>query len=189
MAKKVIDLYNLTDEQKDLFVEGWDEAGGYMGDGESPSPWCCPWFGGSVDSIESESDDPRVWGAEYWELVQDEVFALIEEDERYAIECVEDEAREEMENDLGYQFDGFSDEELKDGRAAESYFHDEKRNVSGYTRTENTASHNLEEDDTTEEVNELIDFLIKQALDRAVFVVGSKSEARDLFDKKFRGFA
>ena len=92
-----------------------------------------------------------------------------------------------MENELGYQFDGFSDEELKDGRAAEAYF--ERNGVAAYTRTENTASHNLEEDDTTEEVNDLVDFLIKQALDRAVFVVGSKSEARDLFDKKFRGFA
>ena len=186
MSKK-IDLYNLTDEQQELFIEGWDAAGGYMGDGESPSPWCCPWYSGGAPDLETESDNPRDWGAQYWDLVKDDVFALIDEDNRAAIEACEDEAREEMEHELGYQFDGFSDEELKDGRAAEAYF--ERNGVAAYTRTENTASHNLEEDDTTEEVNDLVDFLIKQALDRAVFVVGSKSEARDLFDKKFRGFA
>lgn len=189
MTKKIIDLYNLTDEQQELFIQGWDEAGGYMGDGETSSPWCCPWYSGSAPDLETESDDPRDWGAQYWALVEDEVMAYIEEDDRAAIEACEDEAREEMENDLSYEFDGFSDEELKDGYSAESYFHDEERNVSGYTRTENTASHNLKADATKEEVNELIDFLIKQALDRAVFVVGSKSEARALFDKKFKDFA
>lgn len=38
-----LNLATLTEEQKDAFVEGWENAGGFMGDLETPNPWCCPW--------------------------------------------------------------------------------------------------------------------------------------------------
>lgn len=185
MLKK-INLYALTEEQQTLFIEGWDAAGGYTADAEagSPSPWCCPWDCGSAPDLETESDDPRDWGAQYWEMVKDEVFAEVEEDNRYRIEACEDAAREEMDEELGYAFDGFSDDDLQEGRSAAASF--SRNGVSAYTRTENSASFATPE--TEKEWAELRDCLITQALDRAVFVVGSVSEARELFDAKFGAF-
>lgn len=49
-----LNLATLTEEQKDAFVEGWENAGGFMGDLDTPNPWCCPWDWN--DEIEVEGD-------------------------------------------------------------------------------------------------------------------------------------
>ena len=59
------------DEQLD-FIEGWEDAGGYMGDSDSPSPWCCPWFSGQP-VINVQGSDPYTMGKNYWRLVKNEV--------------------------------------------------------------------------------------------------------------------
>ena len=43
MTAKTLNLKSLTEEQQDAFIEGWENAGGVMGD-QTPNPWCCPWY-------------------------------------------------------------------------------------------------------------------------------------------------
>ena len=37
------------------FIEGWEDAGEYMGDLDSPSPWCCHWFSGPVIDVNGKN--------------------------------------------------------------------------------------------------------------------------------------
>ena len=179
-----IHLDDLTDEQQEAFVRGWDRAGGYVGDGESPSPWCCPWHSGKSVVLQSCSDNPEDWGAQYWQEVESEVLASIAEEETVRIEYIEDYAKEQLELELEYRLDRFSQEELKDGVAAEAYF--SLDGVSAYTRTENSAS--LKMPESEKERNELLGRLVDEASERATFVVGTEKEARDLFDAKYGVF-
>ena len=71
-----LNLTALTDVQKDEFVSGWKEAGGYMGDVESPAPWCAPWTWGDTE-IEVSGDTPQEWGASWWYAKKPEVLAAI----------------------------------------------------------------------------------------------------------------
>lgn len=73
-----IDTTKFTEEERDLFIEGWKRAGGYMGDVESPAPWCAPWE--SVGTIEVTGSDSKEWGAQWWEQCKDEVEALLKEE-------------------------------------------------------------------------------------------------------------
>ena len=176
-----IHLDDLSEEQQEAFVRGWERAGGYVGDGESPSPWSCPWYSGRSVVLQSCSDNPEDWGAQYWEAVKDEVSASLEEEERVRIDYIEDYAREQLENELDWQLARFSRDELKEGRAAEAYFSQD--GVCAYTRTENSASFPIPK--TDQERGELFNRLVMQASDRAVFVVGTQTEARERFDDKY----
>ena len=49
-----LQLTTLTSEQRDAFIRGWQNAGGYMDDADSPSPWCAPWT--SCDAIDVEGE-------------------------------------------------------------------------------------------------------------------------------------
>lgn len=82
MTKKVIALDALTEEQQEAFVNGWEAAGGpvCVWD-DSPCPWCAPWTWGGSHEIETESDRPEDWGAQWWEENRAEVDALIAQDE------------------------------------------------------------------------------------------------------------
>lgn len=60
------------------FIEGWEDAGGYMGDLDSPSPWCCPWYSNPV--IDVNGKKPYDMGKEYWKKVKTEVEKLIKEE-------------------------------------------------------------------------------------------------------------
>ena len=179
-----IHLDDLTDEQQEAFVRGWYRAGGYMGDGESPSPWSCPWHSGTSVVLQSCSKNPEDWGAQYWQEVESEVLASIAEEEAVRIEYIEDYAKEQLEFELEYQLDRFSQDELKDGYAAEAYFSCD--GVSAYTRIENTASLKIPENE--KERNELFGRLVDEASDRAAFVVGTQKEARERFDSKYGAF-
>lgn len=66
-----LNLKSLTEEQKDAFVEGWENAGGYMDDADSPNPWCAPWT--SFDYMEVEGDSPEAWGADWWRQCKAEI--------------------------------------------------------------------------------------------------------------------
>lgn len=70
-----LNLTALTDEQKEEFISGWKEAGGFMGDIESPYPWCEPWT--YELEIEVEGETPEEWGACWWETKKHEMLAAI----------------------------------------------------------------------------------------------------------------
>lgn len=163
-------------------MRGWKRAGGYMRDGESPSPWCYPWLSGESVVLMSCSDNPEDWGAQYWQEVKNEVRAIRAEEEVDRIAYVEENALGELEKELEYQLYRFSSDELKEGRSAEAYFSGD--GVSAYTRTENSASYSTAKEDR----DELIGFLVDEALERAVFVVGTESEARERFDCRYKAF-
>lgn len=177
-----IHLDCLTEEQQEAFVRGWKRAGGYVGDSENPSTWCCPWLSGESVVLMSCSEDPEDWGAQYWEEVKNEVRAIRAEEEIDRITYVEENALGEFEKELEYQLYRFSFDELKEGRYAEAYFSAD--GVSAYTRTENSASYSTAKEDR----DELIGFLVDEALERAVFVVGTESEARERFDCRYKAF-
>ena len=92
--------------------------------------------------------------------------------------------KEQLELELEYRLDRFSQHELKDGCAAEAYFSCD--GVSAYTRTENTASLKIPENE--KERNELFGRLVDEASERATFVVGTEKEARERFDSKYGAF-
>ena len=60
-----VDLSTLTEEQKDEFVDGWKSVGGYVGDMDSPSPWCCPWYW-CENFATFDGSTPYEWGIEWW---------------------------------------------------------------------------------------------------------------------------
>lgn len=79
MTRK-IDTKDFTKEQQAQFIEGWESAGGYTDDLGSPAPWCCPWHHGNT-RIEVTGDDPRDWGAQWWDQCKDEIEELLKDEE------------------------------------------------------------------------------------------------------------
>ena len=73
-----LNLKSLTSEQRDAFIHGWQDAGGYMDDADSPSPWCAPWT--TCDSIDVEGETLEEMGADYWRQNKAEIEALIAEE-------------------------------------------------------------------------------------------------------------
>lgn len=61
----------MTEEQRAQFIEGWEGAGGYIGDLGFPDPWCAPWY--TKETIEVTGDNPKEWGAQYWDQCKDEI--------------------------------------------------------------------------------------------------------------------
>lgn len=72
-AKTTLILKSLTEEQQKAFIEGWENAGGVMGD-QTPTPWCCPWF--YADAIDVEGETLEEMGADYWEQCREEINSL-----------------------------------------------------------------------------------------------------------------
>lgn len=73
-----LQLTTLTSEQRDAFIRGWQNAGGYMDDADSPSPWCAPWT--SCDSIDVEGETLEEMGADYWRQCKPEIEAQLAEE-------------------------------------------------------------------------------------------------------------
>ncbi len=73
-----LNLATLTEEQRDAFIRGWQNAGGYMDDADSPCPWCAPWT--SCDSIDVEGETLEEMGADWWRQNKAEIEALIAEE-------------------------------------------------------------------------------------------------------------
>lgn len=69
-----LQVNTLTSEQRDAFIRGWQNAGGYMDDADSPCPWCAPWT--SCDSIDVEGETLEEMGADYWEQCREEINSL-----------------------------------------------------------------------------------------------------------------
>lgn len=75
---KPLQLTTLTSEQRDAFIRGWQNAGGYMDDADSPSPWCAPWT--SCDAIDVEGETLEEMGADYWRQCKPEIEAQLAEE-------------------------------------------------------------------------------------------------------------
>lgn len=70
---RTVDTADLSEEQQQEFVEGWESAGGYTDDlDESPAPWCCPWYHGNT-VITVKGSTPKEWGADWWSQCKDEI--------------------------------------------------------------------------------------------------------------------
>lgn len=74
-------ISDYTDEQKESFIEGWKKAGGYVGDLDSPYPWCAPWTYNFCVNVDVESDDPAIIGAAWWKACAAEVARELKEEE------------------------------------------------------------------------------------------------------------
>lgn len=71
-------LTTLSDQDKEAFIAGWESAGGYVGDMDSPCPWCAPWT--SCYSIDVEGETLEEMGADWWRQNKAEIEALIAEE-------------------------------------------------------------------------------------------------------------
>ena len=73
-----VDTSLWSEEARDAFIEGWEDAGGTMDDLESSTPWCCPWEWEPV--IDVHSKKPYDMGKEFWRQLKPEIER---EQERY----------------------------------------------------------------------------------------------------------
>lgn len=69
----LVRVSNFNSEQKEAFIEGWKSAGGYVGDLDSPYPWCAPWAYRVGIEVDAQSDDPAIIGAAWWKECAAEV--------------------------------------------------------------------------------------------------------------------
>lgn len=74
-----VDTTKLTDEQKDRFVEGWEQAGGSTDDAEAENPWFAPWEWQSTITVHGVT--PEAWGADWFRQCKPEIDALLAEDD------------------------------------------------------------------------------------------------------------
>lgn len=91
MAAK-IDTTKFDEEEQDLFIEGWKDAGGYVGDLEAgvDCPWCCPWDW--CETIEVTGTDIKGWGRQFWEECREEIEGHLKKEAEMAKEMAEEEA-------------------------------------------------------------------------------------------------
>ena len=76
-----VNTTKLTDEQKEQFVEGWEEEGGTMADAESDTPWFAPWLW--KPEIIVHGTTPEEWGAEWYRQCKPEIDAILAEEEKW----------------------------------------------------------------------------------------------------------
>lgn len=70
---RTVDTADLSEEEQEAFIEGWENVGGYTDDlDESPAPWCCPWYHGNT-VITVKGSTPKEWGADWWSQCKDEI--------------------------------------------------------------------------------------------------------------------
>lgn len=70
---RTIDTADLSEEEQEQFIDGWESVGGYTDDlDESPAPWCCPWYHGNT-VITVKGGTPQEWGADWWSQCKDEI--------------------------------------------------------------------------------------------------------------------
>lgn len=75
----IVETTKLTDEQKDRFVEGWEQAGGTTDDAEAEDPWFAPWFWQRTITVHGVT--PEAWGADWYAQCKPEIDAILAEDE------------------------------------------------------------------------------------------------------------
>lgn len=70
---RTIDTADLSEEEQEQFIEGFESVGGYTDDlDESPAPWCCPWHHGNT-VITVKGSTPKEWGSDWWDQCKDEI--------------------------------------------------------------------------------------------------------------------
>lgn len=70
---RTVDTADLSEEEQEAFIEGWESVGGYTDDlDESPAPWCCPWYHGNT-VITVKGSTPKEWGADWWSQCKDKI--------------------------------------------------------------------------------------------------------------------
>ena len=70
---RTIDTADLSEEEQEQFIKGWESVGGYSGDlDESPAPWCCPWYHGNT-VITVKGSTPKEWGVDWWSQCNHEI--------------------------------------------------------------------------------------------------------------------
>lgn len=74
-----ISTLSFSDDDRAAFIRGWEAAGGYIGDIDTPRPWCMPWtyateqrFAGAIDGYSMEE-----LGARFWAWQRDAVEAAL----------------------------------------------------------------------------------------------------------------
>ncbi|MDR1587393.1 MAG: hypothetical protein LBS57_08060 [Treponema sp.] len=70
-----------TEYQRGQFVSGWEDAGGYTGDLDTPTPWCCPWLHADTTIPMPEGSSPREAGRLWWESCREEVEELLAQEQ------------------------------------------------------------------------------------------------------------
>lgn len=79
MVAVPVDTTRFTDEQKDRFIDGWEDAGGNCDDAECSDPWFAPWYW--KPEIIVHGTTPEEWGADFFRQCKPEIDALLAEDE------------------------------------------------------------------------------------------------------------
>lgn len=75
----LVDTSRFTDEEKNRFVKGWEQAGGPADDAESSAPWFAPWCWQSEITVHGIR--PEEWGADWFRQCRAEIEAIRAEDE------------------------------------------------------------------------------------------------------------
>jgi hypothetical protein len=67
LGKTFVNTTSFTDEERAAFIQGWRDAGGYMGDLGSTAPRCAPWYHDEAwAEVSNEALSPQKMGAEWW---------------------------------------------------------------------------------------------------------------------------
>lgn len=70
----------LTEEEQDIFTYTFYDQGNFdIDDGDSPTPWGCPWLHGSDPMLEGEDIEDMAIG--YYEEVKDEIKTLLKDEQ------------------------------------------------------------------------------------------------------------
>lgn len=77
----------LTDVEREEFVDGFKSADDIgVDDWDGSTPWGEPWYW--VDSMESDSYSPEVWGREWFEQNRADMLGISPEDEQVLLDAM-----------------------------------------------------------------------------------------------------
>lgn len=74
-----VDTTKFSEEERDRFVDGWEEAGGNCDDAECSDPWFAPWYW--KPEIIVRGTTPEEWGADFFRQCKPEIDAILAEDD------------------------------------------------------------------------------------------------------------
>lgn len=99
----------LTDDEREEFVDGFKSADDIgVDDWDGSNPWGEPWYW--VDSMESDSYSPEVWGREWFEQNRADMLGCSPEDERALLDAMGSQASgEDVKKFLDWGEENFVD--------------------------------------------------------------------------------
>lgn len=90
----IVDFSKLTDDERETFVEGFQNADDIgVDDWDSSTPWGAPWTW--TDEMEAKGDTPEEWGAEWFEQNRFSILGYSPEDERALLNAMGSQATSE----------------------------------------------------------------------------------------------